>query len=134
MRVLRAMMAAEDGRPEIDGPGKNPARTIGVRTSGRRADIEPDDYGLVHPAADRGMSVSPPPPTNLPEHRRPPKYGGTGKDPLWELETETLPHELVYTPDPKNPGGHGLIGPSETMSMDSYIAALWNTRDLWRIY
>lgn len=127
------MMSTEDGKPEIDGPGKNPARTIGVRTSGRRADIEPDEYGMVHPA-DKGMSVSPPPPTNMLEHRRPPTYGGTGKDPLWELETEDLPPELVYTPDPKDPERHGLIGPSETMSIDDYIATLWSTRDLWRSY
>jgi hypothetical protein len=127
------MMAAEDGGPEIDGPGKNPARTIGVRTSGRRADIEPDEDGMVHPS-ERGMSASPPPPTNLAEHRRPRRYGGTSNDPLWELETEDLPPELVYTPDPKDPTGHGLIGPSKRMSMDDYLAALYGSRDLWRIY
>lgn len=128
------MMAAEDGGPEVDGPGKNPARTLGVRISGRRADIEPDEYGMVHPS-DKGMSASPPPPEDhLLEHRRPPEYGGTGKDPLWELETEDLPPELVYTPDPKDPEGHGLIGPSETMSIDDYLAALYRTRRLWRIY
>jgi hypothetical protein len=127
------MMADEAERPEIHGPGKNPAKTLGVRTSGIRADIEADEYGMVHPE-ERGTSVSPPPPTNLVEHRRPSEYGGTSKDPLWELETEDLPPELVYTPDPKNPEGHGLIGPSETMSIDDYLAALYRTRHLWRIY
>jgi hypothetical protein len=127
------MMVAEDGGPEIDGPGKNPAKTIGVRTSGRRPDIEPDEYGMVHPS-EHGMSASPPPPTNLPEHRRPPTYGGTGKDPVWELETEDLPAELVYTPDSKDPKRHGLIGPSETMSIDDYLTSLYETRNLWRIF
>jgi hypothetical protein len=127
------MMAAEDGQPEIAGPDKNPARTIGVRTSGRRADIEPDEHGMVHPG-ERGMSVSSPPPENLAEHRRPEEYGGTGPDPVWELETDDLPPELVYTPDPKDPEGHGLIGPSETMSIDAYLAALFGTRGLWRAY
>jgi hypothetical protein len=132
------MMVAEDGRPEIDGPGKNPARTIGVRTSGRRTDIEPDENGMVHPSEpgmEHGMSASPPPPEdNLQEHRRPLEYGGIGKDPVWELETEDLPPGLVYTPDHKDPKRHGLIGPSETMSMDDYLAALYRTRNLWRLY
>jgi hypothetical protein len=77
------------------------------------------------------MSVSPPPPDNLPPWRRPPEYGGDGKDPLWELETDELPEELVYQPDPDDPDGHGYIEPSRQMPFEGYQRAIHSTRGLW---
>lgn len=90
-----------------------------------------DRSGMVHPLTG-GMSVSPPPPENLIEHRRPPKYGGVGKDPIWELQTEALPSELTYRPDPANPDRHGFVEPAAPMPLDDYRDALRSTRELWR--
>lgn len=55
-------------------------------------------------------------------------FGGYGKDPLWELETD----ELRYRPDPKNPTGHGFIEPAEEMPFKDYERAIHATRALWR--
>jgi hypothetical protein len=133
MKVLRAMSSGLDGSPEVAEAGKNPARTIGVRTGGRRFDIEVSAAGFVQPEKG-GMSVSPPPPENLEEHRRPSKYGGTGKDPVWEMETDNMTADLAYRPDPGNPNLHGFIEPSRPMHLDNYLAALHSTRPLWRLY
>jgi hypothetical protein len=76
-------------------------------------------------------SVSPPPPENLPPYRRPPEFGGTSKDSIWELETDELPEKLVYRPDPDDPDGHGFIEPSREMSFQEYQQAIHSTRELW---
>ena len=130
MIVLRAMTAGEDGRPGIV---ENPARTLGVRVGGRRPDIVVAASGLVLPETG-GMSVSPPPPDNLLEHRRPPEYGGIGKDPVWELQTDALPPELTYRPDPSGPDSHGFIEPTWPMPLNDYRNALRLTRGLWRLH
>jgi|SRR5215211_1051410 len=129
MRVLRAMKADANGKPEID----NTARTLGVRIGGRRPDIVVAASGLVLPETG-GMSVSPPPPENLPEHRRPAEYGGIGRDPVWELNTNYLPPELAYRPDPKEPDRHGFIEPVVPMHLDDYETFLRMTRNLWLPY
>ena len=79
------------------------------------------------------MSVSPPPPDNLPYYRRPPEFGGTGKDPVWEMDTDELPVELRYRPDPDNPEGHGYIEPSYPMSFEEYQRAIHTTQRLWTL-
>jgi hypothetical protein len=127
MRVLRAMKADEDGKPEID----NTARTLGVRIGGRRPDIVVAASGFVLPETG-GMSVSPPPPENLPEHRRPDEYGGIGRDPVWELNIDYLPPELAYRPDPKDPDRHGFIEPAVPMHVDEYEALLRMTQTQWQ--
>ncbi len=126
-------MVAADGKPEVSGSSRNPARTLGVRTEGRRRDVDVDDNGWVFPQT-KGMSVSPPPPSNLAEHRRPEEYGGTGDDPVWELDTDDLQALLAYRPDPDKPKKHGLIGVSDAMSLEVYISLLHATRDLWHPY
>jgi hypothetical protein len=45
------------------------------------------------------MSVAPHSLENLPARRRPPEHGGTGKDPIWELDVTDLGEELVYRED-----------------------------------
>ena len=127
MRVLRAMMADEDGKPKID----NTARTLGVRIGGQRPDIVVAASGFVLPETG-GMSVSPPPPENLPEHRRPDEYGGIGRDPVWELNIDYLPPELVYRPDPLDPYRHGFVEPAVPMRLDEYKKFLRMTQTLWR--
>jgi len=79
-----------------------------------------------------GMSVVPPPVENLVDHRRPPDFGGTGKDPVFELDTEDLPGVLAYRPDPTNPEGHGFIEPARRVSFEEYRRAIHQTRSLWR--
>jgi hypothetical protein len=127
MKVLRAMKADEDGTPIID----RTARTLGVRTGGQIPDIVVSASGLVLPETG-GMSVSPPPPENLPEHRRPDEYGGIGRDPVWELDTDYLPPELVYRPDPKDPYRHGFIEPAAPMHLDEYETLLRMSWRLWQ--
>lgn len=127
MRVLRAMKMDKDGEPEID----RTARTLGVRVGGRRPDVVVAASGFVLPE-NGGMSVSPPPPGNLPEHRRPQEFGGIGRDPVWELDTDDLPPGLTYRPDPRSPDRHGFVEPTVPMHLDDYEASLRATRGLWQ--
>lgn len=129
MRVLRAMKITEDGRPEI---GRT-ARTLGARTGGGTQDIAMAASGYVLPETG-GVSVSPPPPENLPEHRRPAEYGGIGRDPVWELDTDNLPPELDYRPDPGLPYRHGFIEPAVPMPLKEYEAQLHATQSIWRLF
>lgn len=124
MRVLRGMRADADGLPMIGPSG----RYLTVRPN---VDIPVDAAGRVEPETG-GMSVVPPPAENLAPHRRPPEFGGTGKDPVFELQTEEMPRELRYRPDPADPEGHGFIEPSRTMGFEEYLAAVRATRSLWR--
>jgi hypothetical protein len=123
VRILRAMKLGEDDLPRTGAS----ARTLGARCN---IDIPTSEDGFVEPGTD-GMSVSPYPPENLPPHRRPPEFGGEGKDPLWELETDELPEELRYGTDPDRPEEHGFIEPSRRMPFEEYQRAIHGTRGLW---
>jgi hypothetical protein len=112
------------GAPEVGPTG----RTLGARPG---TDIKPDKSGMVKPETG-GMSASPGSPYNLPEHRRPPKFGGTGKDPVFCIGKCDLGPDLRFRPDPKNPTGHGFIEPARPMSIDEYQRALEATRGLWK--
>lgn len=86
-----------------------------------------------------GMSASPPPPTNLPIHRRPPRYGGTDKKlRVYEIDTDGLPPELTAVEDPNAERGrdgqvrHWFIEPARRMRFSEYQTALGQTRHLWR--
>lgn len=124
-RLYRSLRTASDGRPEA-GPS---ARTLGARPE---IDIVVDVDGMVVGGAG-GMSVAPESPMNLPAHGRPPEYGGTGKDPVWELDTARLRDELAYRDDPLMPGIHGFIEPARRMAFDDYQDALLRTREAWRL-
>lgn len=113
MRVLRGMRADQaDGLPAIGETG----RYLGVRPG---VDILVAPDGFVDSGTE-GMSVVPPPVENLVDHRRPPDFGGTGKDPGFELDTEDLPE------------GHGFIEPARRVSFEEYRRAIHQTRTLWR--
>lgn len=118
------MMEDYNERPLVDGD--NPRRCLSARVgeAGQNRD------GSVEPGRG-GISVSPPPPENLPIHRRPERFGGTGKDPVWELETDDLPDKLVYRPDPRKPDEHGFIEPAYRMTFERYQRALRETSELW---
>lgn len=117
-------------KPDFRGlakPGAS-ARTLGARGN---IDIPVNEDGFVEPGMG-GMSVSPATPDNLPPWRRPPEFGGTGKDPLWELETDHwFSKKLVYRDDPDAPNRHGFIEPSQTMPFEEYQQALQYTRLSW---
>lgn len=120
------MRADTDGLPRTG----DSARTLGARPRTETGDINIRRGGIVFTRTG-GLSVSPPPPENLPSFRRPPEFRGTGKDPLWELETDELPEDLRYCPDPEQPGRHGFIEPSRAMPFTEYQRALHDTRGLW---
>ena len=102
-------MAEENGKPKV---GRS-ARLLGVRP-GVDIDIEqmPTDWldkqGYLRPEAERdfsdelvavvirntkGMSVSLSI-ESLPSFRKPATFGGTGKDPLWQIEDSKITGEL----------------------------------------
>ncbi len=124
VELFRGMRVDVDGRPLA----AESARGLGARNP---IDIEPDGDGLVRPGAG-GVSVSPGSPANLPRHRRPPSWGGTGLDDVWAISVSELGEKLVCRPDPNQPEAHGFIEPGETMTLADYQMALAGTRPRWR--
>lgn len=118
------MRADEDGLPMVGSSG----RYLTVRPN---LDIPVDGDGCVDPETE-GVSVIPPPVENMDPHRRPPAFGGTGKDPVFVLDTDELPRNLVYRPDPADPERHGFLEPARRMRFGEYLAAVQDTRALWR--
>ena len=80
------------------------------------------------------MSVAPDAPTNLPQHRRPPEYDGTGKDPIWGLQEAELGLHLRYVPDAVPTPRHGVVEPAVSMTFEAYQQALEGTVPYWRRY
>jgi hypothetical protein len=117
--VYRAMREDAAGGP-MAGPT---ARTLGVRPG---VDI-PVVAGVVQPNTG-GMSVAPDRPENLHPLRRPPVYGGSGKDPVWWIRTDALGVELQYRQDSPT---HGLIEPARGMSLHDFQQALEHTKPQW---
>lgn len=117
--IYRAMREDPAGRPVV-GPT---ARTLGVRP---QVDI-PVAAGQVQPNTG-GMSVAPDRPENLHPLRRPPRYGGTGKDPVWCLRIDQLGPDLQFRQDSAT---HGLIEPAQAMLLDEYQRRLEDTKPLW---
>ncbi|MEX1263097.1 MAG: ADP-ribosylglycohydrolase family protein [Actinomycetota bacterium] len=70
-------------------------------------------------------------PRFLPDHRRPPTLGGTGKDPVYRLRDRHLPNTLEVRRDP-DLEGHALLEPRRAMAIESYEEALVSTRRRWR--
>lgn len=126
MKLYRAMIADADGLPMI---GRS-ARKLGVRTVDRAPNndvvaVSPTD--IVRPG--KGMSVAPHDPINLAENRRPPQVnGGTGSDPVWELDVDDLGSDLNFNQDTAT---HGLIEPASPMAFAEYERALETTRAKW---
>jgi hypothetical protein len=81
------------------------------------------------------MSVAPDTPLNLPRHRRPPDYDGTGKDPVWGIREGELGPHLRYVPDEApTPPIHGIVEPTVTMMFEAYQQALEATVPYWTRY
>jgi RHS repeat-associated protein len=113
-----------DRAPEL-GPSK---RTLGaVIGPPPRGDIEVCD-GCVRPGTG-GMSVSPDSPWNLPEFRRPPSFGGTGKDRVWVIQESALGIDLKFKQDTPT---HGGIEPARVMTPEDFQKALAATVERWK--
>ncbi len=81
---------------------------------------------MVYPETG-GISVAPSL-EDLPAHRRPSAFDGTGKDPVWKMSTSHLGSDLAYVQDKPN---HGTIQPSKPMPFDDYQKALEGTQRNW---
>ena len=136
-------MAEQNGKPKI---GRS-ARLLGIK-HGIDIDIEQMPTGYLNEQgyllADservfrgqlvavavrnaKGMSVSLSI-ESLPAFRRPSKFGGTGKDPLWQIDDRNIMGDLQAVQDSPT---HVSILPTATMSLERYEAALANTQNDW---
>ncbi|MGL4551171.1 MAG: hypothetical protein ACRC33_08285 [Gemmataceae bacterium] len=122
--LYRSMQEDADGQPVV-GPS---ASQLGVRPKdvGYR-----DDDALIGPG-DGGLSVTPDDPRLLPDFRRPPEWGGDGKDPVWVIDSADIGTDLRYRPDPAAPGRHGFLEAAVPMRLIDYRRALGATHPLWR--
>ncbi|MBE9259269.1 hypothetical protein [Dolichospermum sp. LEGE 00246] len=137
-------MTDENGKPKI---GRS-ARLLGVRL-GIDINVEQmpvghlDENGYLLPKLDRevreklvavalreekkGMSVSLSIEA-LPAPRKPAKFGGYGKDPLWQIDDSNISGDLQAVQDSPT---HVSISPRITMLLERYELALANTQDYW---
>jgi len=74
------------------------------------------------------MSVAPDDLLNLPAHRRPPAFGGTGKDPVWGIDIGSLGKDVVFRQDKPT---HGLLEPAREMSIDEFQQSLADLTPRW---
>lgn len=143
VRLYYRGMVEENGKPKI---GRN-ARLLGVRP-GIDIDIEQmpscwfDEHGYLLPEKERkysdvlvdaairntnGMSTSLSI-ESLPEFRKPTKFGGTGKDPLWQIDDSKISGDIEAVQDSPT---HVTIMPTATMLLEKYETALAKTRNDW---
>jgi hypothetical protein len=118
VKIYRAMTPDADGLPQV---GRS-ARQLGVRPLdwALHNDVSaaaPDD--TVNPG--EGMSAAPDDPAKLPKNRRPPQVNaGTGKDPVWEIDTDDLGPSLQYVQDK---AAHGVVGPKQPLTLAEFEEA-----------
>jgi hypothetical protein len=96
-----------------------------------RPESERDDLGVQVEVAIRntkGMSTSLSI-EGLPPFRKPTAFGGTGKDPLWQIESEYISGDLEAVQDSAT---HVSIMPRVTMLLERYEAALAKTQNYWQ--
>jgi hypothetical protein len=76
-----------------------------------------------------GMSAAPHDPAHLAKNRRPPQLnGGTGKDPVWEIDTDDLGPAIEYVQDTPT---HGVVAAKVPMTLAELEQALAATRARW---
>lgn len=143
VRLYYRGMAEKNGKPKV---GRS-ARLLGVRP-GIDIDVAQmpqgwlDDQGYLHPEEKRsdsgieigiairntkGMSASISI-KGLPAFRKPSAFGGTGKDPLWQIDDSYIIEDLEAVQDGET---HVSIMPRATMLLERYEAALTNTQKYW---
>ncbi|MEM9214488.1 MAG: hypothetical protein AAGD25_09095 [Cyanobacteria bacterium P01_F01_bin.150] len=137
-------MVAKDGKPKLG----HSARLLGIRP-GIDIDVTHlpqgwlDEKGCLRPESERvdsdqpvevairntkGMSTSLSI-EGLPPFRKPAAFGGIGKDPLWQIESEYITGDLDAVQDSAT---HVSIMPKVTMRLERYEAALAKTQDYWQ--
>jgi hypothetical protein len=122
-RIMRAPlyrgMIESGGQPQIGST----ARQLGVRES----DVKLDKDNKVIPGA--GMSTAKGDPKNLPKHRRSSSWGGTGKDPVWEIDESTINGNLKANHDG---GDHvSITTAKQNMSLLEFQQELAGTQPNW---
>ena len=138
-------MMADNGKPKI---GRH-ARCLGIRPN---IDIDVDrvpkewidESGYLQPSSNhdadleivevavrnnKGMSVSLSIDA-LPDFRKPPAFGGSGRDPLWQIDSDKITGDLEAVRDSAT---HVSIMPRVTMLLARYEAALASTSDAWEL-
>ena|SRR5919112_607494 len=118
------MRADPNGLPDL---GRT-SSYLGVRAD---YDIFPDDEGLVYPNTE-GMSVTPDDWRRMRQDRIPAELGGTGKHPLFALDTDNLGPLLRVRRDPTNPVRHAFVEPAHPMTFLSYLQAIHATAAFWQ--
>jgi hypothetical protein len=138
-------MMANNGKPKI---GRH-ARCLGIRPNididVERAQKECiDERGYLQPASNhdvnremvevavrntKGMSVSLSIEA-LPDFRKPPAFGGIGRDPLWQIDSDKITGDLEAVRDSTT---HVSIMPKVTMLLAQYEPALASTSDAWEL-
>lgn len=130
-RVYRLMRKDEDGLPTV----QQSASGLGVRVG---TDVDIDADGLVL-ANDKGMSVNPQSHAininMMPKRLKHKYYGATGPNNRYVFRCGDGPFErgpfadgLILIPDSET---HGVVAPTEVMSLADYQAALAATRSTW---
>lgn len=143
MALLYRAMIDDQGKPKI---GRSP-RMLGVRL-GTDIDVEKmprnwlDSEGYLRSPTERinsgnlvdvavrnnkGMSSSLSI-EMLPDFRKPPEFGGRGKDPLWQIDNRRILGDLEAVQDSPT---HVSIMPRKTMLLEKYETALANTQTFW---
>ena len=117
----RSMKTDPDRLPQI---GES-ARALGVRP---HRDIPVNSRGVVAPMTG-GMSITADDPMKLPPHRRPASYGGTGRDPVFEIHGDSFGGSLSLRQD--GPPGHCLVEPLFFCLFEDYQVAIHTTRPFW---
>jgi hypothetical protein len=140
---FRGMAAAND-KPKV---GRS-ARLLGVRpgidiellevsqtwldeVGYLRADLEQvvaTDIVLLAVRNSKGMSTSISIET-LPPHRKPINFGGTSRDPIWQIDSSYIAGDLEAVRDSPT---HVSIMPRATMLLTKYELALANTQQYWQ--
>ncbi len=66
---------------------------------------------------------------SLPAFRKPAKFGGKGKDTLWQIDDSYIIKDLQAVQDSPT---HVSIMPRVTMTLERYETALANTQNYWQ--
>jgi len=136
-------MVDENGKPKIGRSARLLGVRLGIDINMKRMPVDSlDEQGYLLPESERefqgelvdvaivntgGMSVSLYIEA-LPAPRKPAKFGGYGKDPLWQIDDSNITGDLQAVQDSPT---HVSISPRVTMSLERYELALANTQDYW---
>ena len=136
-------MIDENGRPKIGRSARLLGVRLGIDINIKQMPVNSlDEQGYLLPESERefqgelvdvaivntgGMSVSLSIEA-LPAPRKPAKFGGYGKDPLWQIDDSNITGDLQAVQDSPT---HVSISPRVTMLLERYELALANTQDYW---